>query len=1185
MKKFHELLESLREAQQISKKDLAFRAGLSAGYISLLTRGEREAPSEDAVKLLADALNLDQETRHDFFEAAGYSSYTPPPPLNGSSMQTNGSELHKVYTRADWGEAPDIRTFYGRQHTLDELEQWIMGDGCRMVLIQGMGGTGKTALTMMLAAQISDTFEYIFWRSLQSAPPLKSILENCIFFFSNQESADLPRTEDEQILLLIRYLRKHRCLLVLDNFESVLQSGSRAGAYREGYEGYGKLLLRAGESEHRSSILLTAREKPKEILRLEGKALFVRTMHLPGMELIELQKILEEEDIFGTGEAWEWLVKLYAGNPMALKLVSASIRELFGGDIGLFLEDGEAVFGDIHDLLDQQFQRLSEQERKVIYWLAIEREPISLSDLREHIVPPISMRALQEALDSMRRRSMIENAQSQFSLIPVILEYITEQIIEDAFQSIESESPGILASHALIRAQAKDYIRNSQFRLILDPLAERLFTTLGYPVTDRKLRRLIAIQQEMQAQTPNYLAGNALNLLIRLQEMLPDRPETGEYDFSNLVVWQAYLQGKRLHTINFSYADLSRSTFTNTFGGILSVAVSPDSSLVAAGTANGEIRLWQSPGGTPYMTYKGHTDWVGAVAFSPDGHTLASGSDDHTVRLWDVETGLHLHTLKEYSGWVQAVAFSPDGRLLATGSEDCMVQLWDVNSAMHVATFAGHTNKIYSVAFSPDGELLATAGEDKTVRIWSVGRRECLQIFYGHEGWVQSVAFSPDGQLLASGSGDLTIRVWHIDTGTCVRILSGHTRWVQSVAFSPDGQLLASGSEDRTVRIWDTTHWDGLRTLQGPRSRIYSIAFSPDGQLLVSGSADQAINLWETKNWESLTTLKGYSNRIYSIAFSPDGQLLASGSDDQTVRLWETRTGALLKTFLEDGTWRYSIAFSPDGRFLASGSDDQTVRLVDVASGKLLKTFEGHSNWVWSVAFSPNGRYLASGGNDQAIRLWEVRSGKTLLTMDGHTSWVRSVAFSPDGRLLASGSEDQTVRIWEVSSGTCLSVLRGHHDRIYSVAFSPDGAYVASGSKDRTIRLWDVKSGACIKILEGHNNWVWSIVFTPDGRFLASGSEDQTVRLWEVKTGTSLKTLEGHKSWVQSVTCSILDGRQLVASGSHDGTIKLWDVQTGECLQTLSSSKPYEGMNITGAKGLTQAQREMLKELGASEDH
>ncbi len=1184
MKKFHELLESLREAQQISKKDLALRTGLSAGYISLLTRGEREAPSEDAVKFLANALNLDQKTRNDFFAAAGYSSDISSSPLNGSLVYMSGSKTHTAHPRADWGEAPDIRTFYGRQDKLDELEQWIMGDGCRMVLIQGMGGTGKTALATMLAAQISDAFEYIFWRSLQSAQPLKSILENCIFFFSNQESTDLPRTEDEQILLLIRYLREHRCLLVLDNFESVLQSGSRAGAYREGYEGYGKLLLRAGESEHRSSILLTAREKPKEILRQEGKALFVRTMHLLGMELVELQKILEEEDIFGTHDAWERLVRLYAGNPMALKLVSASIRELFGGDIGLFLEDGEAVFGDIHDLLDQQFLRLSEQERKVIYWLAIEREPISLSDLREHIVPSISMRALQEALDSMRRRSMIENTRGYFSLIPVISEYITERIIEDAFQAIESEHAGILTSHALIRAQAKDYIRNSQFRLILGPLAERLFTTLGYPETDRKLRRLIAIQQEMRAQTPNYVAGNVLNLLIRLQEMLPERPEPREYDFSNLMVWQAYLQGKRLHKMNFAYADLSRSTFTNTFGGILSVAVSPDSSLIAAGTANGEIRLWQSPGGTPYMTYKGHTDWVGAVAFSPNGHTLASGSDDHTVRLWDVETGHHLHTLEGHSGWVQAVAFSPDEKFLATGSEDCTVQIWDVNNAMHVATFSGHTNKIYSVAFSPDGKLLATAGEDKTVRIWSVASGECFQIFHEHKGWVQSVVFSPDGQLLASGGGDHTIRVWHVDTGTCIRVLLGHTGWVQSVVFSPDGQLLASGSEDRTIRIWDTTHWDCLRTLQGPRSRIYSVAFSSNKQVLVSGSADQAINLWETKNWESLTTLKGYSNRIYSIAFSPDGQRLASGSDDQAVRLWGVRTGALLKTFPEDGTWRYSIAFSPDGRLLASGSDDQTVRLLEVASGKLLKTLEGHSNWVWSVAFSPNGRLLASGGNDQAIRLWEVKSGKALNAMEGHTSWVRSVAFSPDGRLLASGSEDQTVRLWEVKTGTCLSVLRGHRDRIYSVVFSPDGAYLASGSKDRTICLWDVGSGRCIKSLEGHSDWVWSIVFTPDGQFLASGSEDQTVRLWEVKAGTCLKTLEGHSSWVQSVACSTLDGRQVVASGSHDGTIKLWDVQTGDCLQTLSSSKPYEGMNITGVKGLTQAQKEMLKELGATED-
>jgi WD40 repeat protein len=92
---------------------------------------------------------------------------------------------------------------------------------------------------------------------------------------------------------------------------------------------------------------------------------------------------------------------------------------------------------------------------------------------------------------------------------------------------------------------------------------------------------------------------------------------------------------------------------------------------------------------------------------------------------------------------------------------------------------------------------------------------------------------------------------------------------------------------------------------------------------------------------------------------------------------------------------------------------------------------------------------------------------------------------------------------------------------------------------------------------------------------------DQTVRLWEVPTGQSLKTLAGHTNWIWSVAFSP-DG-SLLASGSVDATVKLWDVQTGECLKTLQPERPYERMNITGATGLTKAQKAALKALGAIE--
>jgi WD40 repeat protein len=129
------------------------------------------------------------------------------------------------------------------------------------------------------------------------------------------------------------------------------------------------------------------------------------------------------------------------------------------------------------------------------------------------------------------------------------------------------------------------------------------------------------------------------------------------------------------------------------------------------------------------------------------------------------------------------------------------------------------------------------------------------------------------------------------------------------------------------------------------------------------------------------------------------------------------------------------------------------------------------------------------------------------------------------------------------------------------------------------VKLWDVNTGNCIKTLTGHTNWVWSVAFSPDGKTLVSSSYDQTVRLWDVTTGRCIRTLTGHTSEIYSVSFSP-DG-QTVASGCADQTARLWDASTGECLKILRAPGLYEGMNITGVTGLSEAQKATLIALGA----
>jgi WD40 repeat protein len=1044
--------------------------------------------------------------------------------------QADLPEATQMSRCVDWGEAPHLDQFYGRDQELATLKRWMMEDSCRIVAILGMGGIGKTSLAATLVEQVQEHYDYVCWRSLHNAPPVTGILQECIHFVLHQQHVVLPEEIDRQISVLIESFRTCRCLLVLDNVEAILQGGSQVGQYREDYEGYGRLFQRIGESQHHSCLLLTSREKPKEVALLEGEQASTRSYHLVGLPPEASQEILNDKGLEGSEHTWEALITAYAGNPLALKLAAQVIREVFGGQIRAFLKGGEVFFQDVRDVLEQQMARLSVLEEEIIYWLAIEREAIGIDRLQEDLVHAVSKGELQEALRSLRRRQLIETSATGSTLHPVIIEYLTARFVDRVSEEIRTETLMLFAHHAVLLAQAKDSIRESQRRLILLPLVQRLLDMFGKEMLEQRFQRLLATLHAQDDSPSSYAAGNVLNLLVQMGCALRG------YDFSHLVVRQAFLQGVVLPAVNFASADLATSVFTDTFGRIVCVAFRPQGDLLVAGTERGELRFWHAVSGTPLQTFGGHTDWVRSVAFSPDGRTVVSGSDDQTVRVWEMSSGICLTTLQ------------------------------------------GHTNRVWSVAFSPDGKILASGSPDRLVRLWEMSSGTCLKILQGHVEGVRSVAFSPDGRTVASGSEDQTVRLWEVSSGKSLTPLQGHAARVLSVAFSPDGSTLASGSEDQTVRLWEVSSGKSLTTLQGHASVVRSVAFRPDGSIVASGSPDQ-VRLWEISGGKPLTTLQGYTNRVGSITFSPDGSVLVGGYEDRTVRLWEISSGKVLKILQGHVKKVRSVAFSPDGQMLASSGLDQTIRLWEVNSGQC-KAVLGPSQGIWSMAFSPDGKILASGGEDQTVRLWEVSSGKPLKTLQGHTRVVLSVAFSPDGSTLASGSEDQTVRLWEVRSGQCRAVLE-HNNWVNVVAFSPDGKILASGSEDRALHVWEVSSGACLKTLPGHSNRVGSLAFSPDGRTLASGSEDRAVRLWEVNSG-QYKTIRGPSHWVGSMAFSP-DGK-LFASGSDEGAIALWDMQTGACLRTLRSERPYERMNITQVKGLTEGQKATLRSLGAIEN-
>ncbi|KAJ5150914.1 NACHT and WD40 domain protein, partial [Penicillium canariense] len=466
--------------------------------------------------------------------------------------------------------------------------------------------------------------------------------------------------------------------------------------------------------------------------------------------------------------------------------------------------------------------------------------------------------------------------------------------------------------------------------------------------------------------------------------------------------------------------------------------------------------------GAELQTLEGHSDSVLSVTFSPDGHLLASGSKDRTIHLWNPATGAIIQTLEGHSGSVHSLSFSPGGHLLASGSNDKTLRIWDLATGEELHVLEGHSGSVLSVTFSPDGHLLASGSEDRTVRLWDTTTGVSKQIFDSYSSSVNSVVFSPDGQVLATGSADWIVHLWDLVTGRLQKTIDGHmtlgfvlSAASESVAFSPDGQLLASCSANETVRLWDPMAGGITEIINGddPESPVRFMTFSPDGLSLASGSFDSpAVCLWNTATGALTHTLDGHSRPVTSVTFSPDSRLLASCSSDGTARLWGLPIGTVQQTLNSQYGSVHSAAFSYDGRLLASCTDNGRVCVWDLARGTLYQTYDCHSDSVHSAAFSSDGRLLAVSTDDGRVCVYDLATAALYQTVDGHSDWVNSLAFSPDSRLLASWSMDETVCLWALDADG-LSEIWTFEITDDTSEFSQDGLYFHAGLSSLDVEM------------------------------------------------------------------------------------------------------------------------------------
>lgn len=507
---------------------------------------------------------------------------------------------------------------------------------------------------------------------------------------------------------------------------------------------------------------------------------------------------------------------------------------------------------------------------------------------------------------------------------------------------------------------------------------------------------------------------------------------------------------------------LARIQIPGTIG--RAVAVSPDGSLVAAGTEDGAVAVWRSDG-TPVARWRGQDDQVRALDFSPDGSLLLSAGLDGLATLWSTSDWHRVRSVPAIADDAMVGAgFTPDGTRILTTNADLYVRAWDVATGRELEQYVGPWRTPFAAAASSDGAYVAAGAQDETARIWDAGTGTQLEVL-PHGGEVYAVSFTRDGTRLATSSADGLVRIWDARTGVLIDSLAGHDGGVNAVVFTPDDAALLSAGRDGTVREW------------------------------------------AAQNTKVDVVYGGHFGSVIGGDVSVDGRrVLTNGSGDGTVIVHDAATGAALATLRGDAGSFSQARFSADGTKITTASTDKSASLWDAATGERIERYEGGTDLMNTAALSPDGTLVVAAGEDAIVRAWGV---------DGSPAWqatmggpIGEVVFSPDGSTLYTGDVTGEVAGIDPATAAVRFRLATGGSGVVALDPSPDGAQLAVLGFDAAVRIVDLKTRSIVRELPAVAGYGWDVRYSPDGTRLATGGDDGVVHVYDASTGERLADLK-----------------------------------------------------------------------------
>jgi WD40 repeat protein len=1079
------------------------------------------------------------------------------------------------------------RDFVGREADLVELYLAVLGNlnkvGVRSVGIVGMGGVGKTQLTVEFAHRFAYAFEGVHWiTATDSAEWLPKFLDLARSELPiSAEKGSAPTTDHEWILALRDYCARHpQLLLIMDN---VVDPNRLVD---------GDSLLGIAPLDLGCNVLFTTR----------------RQFNLPGVSSHTVG-VLGEEEAHGlltarrqpAGEAETGHARAVCSAvgylPLALVLASAFLGRYLDVSFEAYrrrLEESALDTVDVQKLtpaqlatrhraavratFEEQWTTLESADARALFLLA--------GLLREGEVAPKRLLGLLAGVE-----------QDPDALIRPLDD--ASLLLEDLSLADAADGGRGLRLHPLLHQFACGLIEDP------DGMRAKAADRLATAYTDvTRLEReyadrgVSAVIEDVALGLEWAEAESAADKLRPLKRVL-DAESSAFYRFGGEARPALFLQQLANRAATLGFSQLQESARRR----------------LAEGGLPHFAQLWRTQRASPELarTLVGHRDWVNQIALTPDGRRIVTASEDGSVAVWDLTTGRLIERLTGHEGAVRAVDVLGDGGRVLSGGEDGTLRLWDLATSRELHVVSAHEGEVQAVTAYPEGDqVLSIGGRDGRLRVWRLADLDAPRDVAVLEGGADALALMPDlRHVLAArfadpeggsfaGSRGL-IDLWDVDAGRCVWTREAHEYVIDAILVSPDGSLVVTCGRDDRVRMWEFESWNEvggleatdpgalallssdsevvvgsarevlvvdvqsrqvLRRLRGHSGHVGSLAVAPDKRTIVSGGADDTVRVWDLDADFSPQTPAptGHSEAVTTVLAL--GENAVTGDIKGELRLWAMRTGALEGTWNAFGMRKHALPANGERVVLSSSAD------LEGGSIELLNLTDLSEHSVWPTGGrvevlmldSEERTLVVAGGGSPTISLVEVGDmsnptaywqsvGRLIAPADYQS--IDAAAMTPDRSLLVAAASRSfggidALFLFDIATEELIAFSPGIEERIVSTTITPNGDLVSFVSANGQLAVWEPGKGKDARVLANDLGSDPKLAALGDGRVVVTGGAD--VKVWNLETGRADVTLGGHPGvW----HLSVLNDRGLLTA-SADWTVSLWDIETRSEVATIA---------------------------------